>query len=87
MSGVATYELRVHGHLDDRLANWLGGLTVVHNDDGTSTLTARETDQARLHGLLAGLRDLGAPLLSLHAIETRPAPAEPADEWGADVTE
>lgn len=75
MSGVAAYELRVRGHLDDRLANWLGDLTVTLNDDGTSTLIAEATDQSRLHGLLAGLRDLGASLISLKAVETRPAPA------------
>lgn len=75
MSGVEIYELRVRGHLDDRLANWLGDLTVTLNDDGTSTLTAGATDQSRLHGLLAGLRDLGAPLIALQAIEPGPAPA------------
>ena len=72
---IVTYELRVRSHLDDRLANWLGDLTVAHNDDGTSTLTAAATDQARLHGLLAGLRDLGAPLISLQAIA--PCPGVP----------
>ncbi|HET7689133.1 MAG TPA: GNAT family protein [Nocardioidaceae bacterium] len=71
-----TYELRVRGHLDDRLANWLGDLTIVRNGDGTSTITAAATDQARLHGLLAGLRDLGAPVLSLRVLEV-PAPTLP----------
>ena len=75
---MTTYELRVQGHLDDRLATWLGDLTVVHNDDGTSILTAAATDQARLHGVLAGLRDLGAPLLSLRAVEAERAPTLPA---------
>jgi RimJ/RimL family protein N-acetyltransferase len=70
MSGV--YELRVRGHLDDRLASWLGDLTIVRNVDGTSTITASATDQSRLHGLLAGLRDLGAPLLSLQAVANPP---------------
>lgn len=63
------YEIRVRGHLDDRLATWHGNLRIARNDDGTSTITASATDQSRLHGLLAGLRDLGAPLLSLQAVE------------------
>jgi RimJ/RimL family protein N-acetyltransferase len=66
------YELRVRGHLDDRLGHWLGDLTVVRNDDGTSMITASGADQARLHGLLAGLRDLGVPLLSLRPVDLRP---------------
>lgn len=95
---MTAYELRVRGHLDDRLASWLGDLTVVHHHDGTSTLTAAATDQARLHGLLAGLRDLGAPLVSLQSVEaerssTLPAPVvterlflRPATSGDADVT-
>jgi RimJ/RimL family protein N-acetyltransferase len=70
------YELRVRGHLDDRLATWLGDLTITRNGEGTSTITASGTDQARLHGLLAGLRDLGATLLSLHVVEA-PTPTLP----------
>jgi RimJ/RimL family protein N-acetyltransferase len=68
------YQLRVRGHLDDRLASWLGDLTIARNDDGTSTITAAATDQSRLHGIVAGLRDLGAPLLSVRTVET-PTPS------------
>ena len=32
-------------------------------------LTGPVADQAQLHGLLAGLRDIGATLLSLNALE------------------
>ena len=67
------YELRVRGHLDGRLARWLGDLTIVRNADGTSTITASATDQSRLHGLLTALRDLGTTLLSLQTVEI-PAP-------------
>lgn len=91
------YELRVRGHLDDRLANWLGDLAIARNDDGTSTITASATDQSRLHGLLAGLRDLGAPLLSLRAVgvppprltrvvDTRRLKLRPGSAEDADVT-
>lgn len=68
-SGTSTYEFRVQGHLDDHWSSWLGGLTLVHHDDGTSTLRGTFADQAQLHGALARLRDLGAPLLSVRAVE------------------
>ena len=56
----AHYELRVEGHLDEHWATWFGGLTLVREDDGTTTLRGVVTDQAELHGLLAKVRDLGA---------------------------
>ena len=63
----AHYELRVGGHLDERWSAWFGGLTVVREDDGTTTLSGPVTDQAELHGLLARIRDIGATLLSVRA--------------------
>jgi RimJ/RimL family protein N-acetyltransferase len=68
-STIATYAIRVEGHLDDHWAAWLtelsGELDITRSDDGTSTLTASTVDQAQLHGVLAGLRDIGAELLDL----------------------
>ena len=68
-----TYEFRVEGHLDDHWSAWLGDLTITRHHDGTSTLTGPVADQAQLHGVLARLRDIGATLLSLNAVEA-PAP-------------
>jgi hypothetical protein len=65
-----TYQLRVAGHLDDRWSNWFGELTIARHDDGTCTLTGQVADQAELHGILARLRDTGAPLLSLRTLDT-----------------
>ncbi len=64
-----TYAIRVDGHLDDHWSRRLGGLTITRNGDGTSTLAGPIVDQAQLHGVLAGLRDIGATLLDLHATE------------------
>jgi hypothetical protein len=61
----AHYELRVDGDLDEHWSTWCGGLTVVREDDGTTTLRGSVTDQAELHGLLAKVRDLGATLVSV----------------------
>lgn len=64
-----TYRMRVVGHLDDRWSSWLGEFTIDPCDDGTCTLTGPVADQAQLHGILARLRDIGATLLSVRAIE------------------
>jgi len=65
-----TYQFRVAGHLDDRWSAWFGELTISRYDDGTCTLTGPVADQAQLHGILARLRDIGATLVSLNAIDS-----------------
>jgi hypothetical protein len=72
-SRTLTYEFRVEGHLDDHWSAWLGELTITRHHDGTSTLTGPVADQAQLHGVLARLRDIGATLLSLNALEASPS--------------
>ena len=69
-----TYAIRVDGHLDDHWSEWLGGLDMTRDDDGTTTVTVEVADQAQLHGVLAGLRDIGAVISELR---TREAPATP----------
>jgi hypothetical protein len=64
-----TYEFRVAGHLDDRWSEWFAGRTLVRNDDASTTLTIEVADQAQLHGVLAGIRDLGVTLLSLRQLD------------------
>jgi hypothetical protein len=65
--------LRVAGHLDDHWGSWLDGLVLVRHDDGTTVLTGPLADQSELHVLISRIRDLGAPLLSLRAVDD-PAP-------------
>lgn len=62
------YELRVQGHLDDRWCDWLGGLAVRRQADGTTVLAGSIVDQAGLHGVITRIRDLGLPLLSVQRI-------------------
>jgi len=62
----AVYEIKIKGRLDERWADWFEGMTFTHESDGTTTLTGPLTDQAALHGLLNGIRDLGLQLLSVH---------------------
>jgi len=67
--GPACYELRVDGHLDALWSTWFGGLALTLEDDGTTTLRGDVTDQAGLHGVLAKVRDLGATLISVEALD------------------
>jgi hypothetical protein len=59
------YELRIQGHLEDHWSEWLGGLAVQRQEDGTTVLVGRVVDQAALHGVISRIRDLGVPLLSV----------------------
>ena len=63
------YEIRLKGHLSSRWAARFDGMTLSHDGDGTTVLHGPVVDQAALHGLLARVRDLGLPLLSVTQVE------------------
>ena len=67
------YEIRLQGRLDARWATWFDGMTLTTepgNGDGVVTvLRGSVVDQAALHGLLARLRDVGLPLVSVARVE------------------
>ena len=70
----ARYEIRVDGILDDRWADWFGGLQV--SSEGTQTVIVGVlADQPALHGVLAKIRDLGLCLISVR----RHGPGEAQD--------
>ena len=72
----AHYELRIKGHLDEHWSAWFGGMTLVREDDGTTTLRGAVTDQAELHGLLVKVRDLGITLISVRSAGAPDAPVD-----------
>jgi hypothetical protein len=74
-----SYELRIGGHLDQHWATWFDGFTFIHGDNGTTTLRGVVRDQSELHGLLAKIRDLGTPLISVTPLGTTTH-----DDTGAD---
>ncbi len=73
MTGVATgpangaerYEIRVKGRLESRWAAWFDGMTLTGEDGGVTCIHGPVVDQAALHGLLAKLRDVGLPIISV----------------------
>ena len=60
------YEIKVKGHLDPLLSNWLGGLTISHVPTGHSLLTGMVIDQSALYALIMRCRDLGLTLVSIN---------------------
>ena len=68
----ATYQIKVPGHLDERWAEWAGGMTVTVENDGNvppiTTLTGT-VDQAALQGIMRRLYSLGLPLISAICID------------------
>lgn len=66
------YQIRTKGHISERWSGWFDGLEIRHEPDGTTLILSPALDQAALHGLLAKVRDLGLPLISV--TPTPPSP-------------
>jgi hypothetical protein len=80
------YEIHLLGRLDPRWATSFDGMALVSGSEGTTVIRGPVADQASLHGLLARLRDLGLPLLSVAQVEPEepgllntPVPGPPVD--------
>jgi hypothetical protein len=69
MSQPQVYEIRLKGQIDKRWAAWFDGLTVTNTEDDETVLVGPVIDQTALHGLLAKVRDLNLPLLSVRRIK------------------
>jgi hypothetical protein len=68
------YQIRVEGVLDQRWSAWFDGLQLTSEPGGVTVLAGEVADQAALHGLLAKIRDLGLPLLSVHRTDQEELP-------------
>ena len=75
LGGTSGYEIRTQGRVSDRWSAWFKGTTLVHEEDGTTVIRCPDLDQAALHGLLAKVRDLGLPLVSVTPTPTSDANA------------
>lgn len=63
------YEIRIDGVLDERWSAWFDGLQITSQLGRTTVIAGHVVDQAALHSLLAKVRDLGLPLISVRRID------------------
>ena len=73
LGDTSGYEIRTQGRISERWSDWFEGIDLVHESDGTTVIRCAAIDQAALHGLLAKVRDLGLPLISVTQTDP-PAP-------------
>jgi hypothetical protein len=65
----AVYEIKIKGNLEPKWSNWFDGFSIAPQADDETVLVGLVTDQPVLHGLLAKVRDLGSPLLSVRRVD------------------
>lgn len=63
--GPGRVEILVRGHLEARWSDWLDGLTLTRQPDGTTLIEGPVVDQAALFGVIDRLRDMALPLISV----------------------
>lgn len=64
---MLTVEIRIRGCIDEHWSPWFDDLALAHRG-GETVLSGRVADHAALYGLLARLRDLGLPLISVVSV-------------------
>ena len=67
----ATYQLVVRGELDQRYGYLFDGMQ-MERTEGVTVLAGTVRDQAKLHGLIERIEDLGLELLSVQQVATSP---------------
>jgi hypothetical protein len=65
------YRIRVRGNLDRKWSDWFDGFSITPQANDETLLIGPVADQCALHGLLAKIRDLGLPLLSVEQVENQ----------------
>jgi hypothetical protein len=68
MSNSSYYVIKVRERLDDNWEEWFEGMTLDHDDEGTS-LRGYIADQAALHGMIARVYRLGLQLVAVNEEE------------------
>lgn len=59
------YKIKLAGHLDESLTDWFHGMKFSYEQDNTTIISGKITDQSALHGILKKIRDLGLILLAV----------------------
>ncbi len=65
-------EITVKKRIDFNWSEWFEGMTIRHTERDETILCGTVVDQAALYGLLAKLRNLGLPLVSVNSVEVEP---------------
>ena len=68
-SGQGVYVIKVKGHIDEAWSSWFEDMAITtgFDEDGTpvTTFTGQLGDQATPHDVLARVRDIRLPLISV----------------------
>jgi hypothetical protein len=70
-SSSCYYAIRVQGYLNTHWSEWLEGMTITHEEGGTTRIEGLVQDQSALHGLLKKLGNLQLPIVALQCIGRR----------------
>lgn len=62
------YRIELQSVLNSNWADWLGNLEITNTATGNTVLVGEVVDQSALHGLLARIRDLGVPIVSIQRL-------------------
>ena len=73
LNQVSRYRISIQGRIENGWADWMDDLVIkVKKTDSNlaiTMLTGTVSDQVALHGLLARIRDLGLPLISVEYLD------------------
>lgn len=64
------YELQIREYLDETRASWFEGMTIMHQDDGTTRLEGILPDQSALYGVLMKIHNLNLTLITMREVES-----------------
>ena len=68
------FQIKIKGFLDDKWADWFDGFTITHNIEDETILIGPVSDQGALHIMLAKIRDLRLPLISIKMLPSEREP-------------
>jgi len=69
-SATETYQFCLGVRLTPDRASWFDEMTITYDDAGRTLMTGVLSDQAALHGVLAKIRDMGLPLISVTRLDS-----------------
>lgn len=62
------YKIKIKGILDKKWSDWFDEFSITYYKEKETILMGPIPDQGALHGLLAKIRDLGLPIISVERI-------------------